>query len=156
MPTTIEHPPVMPLTRFEFKTPLDEFEPVAKLKGIPVPAKALAVNATPLLGTWMNCDKQTGGLVKVVITPSGPAISVHAFGACVPTACDWGTVPGKVFADSVVSTPAVAFTALYKFNFKETTIVGRLEFGALIVETFDHFTDGSGRADYNAVYFMSK
>ncbi|MBZ5523079.1 MAG: hypothetical protein LAP21_12650, partial [Acidobacteriia bacterium] len=65
-------------------------------------------------------------------------------------------VPAMVFADNVCSTPAVAFTAQYKFNFLDALIVGRLEFGALIIETFNHFTDGSGRADYNTVEFMSK
>jgi hypothetical protein len=114
------------------------------------------LNFSPLLGTWTNADHNTRDLVRVTITASGTGFSVHAFGACTPTPCDWGVVPGNGFADSVLSGPGVAFTAQYRFTFKETLIVGRIEFGALFVETFNHFIDGSCRADYNTVSVLSK
>jgi hypothetical protein len=156
MPTITEHPPVKPITKHEFKVPLDMLENVAELKGMKAPVAALTVAPTPLLGTWVNCDKATRGLLKLEITLTGKDVFVHAFGACHPTPCDWQKVPAMVYAENVCATPAVAFTAQYKFNFVETLIVGRLEFGALIVETFEHFIDGSGRADYNGVYFMNR
>jgi hypothetical protein len=93
---------------------------------------------------------------RVVIAAKGNEVTVHAFGACQPTPCDWGMVNGLIFADNVTDTPAVAFTALYTFNFKQTTIIGRLQNGALMVETFDHFTDQSGRADYYSLEIMSQ
>jgi hypothetical protein len=108
------------------------------------------------VGTWVNCDHQTRGLVRLMIAANGPEITVHAFGACSPTPCDWGVVPGLVYADNVISTPAVAFSTVYTFGFKQTTIVGKLLYGALIVETFDHFTDNSGRADYYSQYVMAQ
>lgn len=156
MPPVIEHPPVKPAVRKEFNTPIDMMERVAELKGLALPKLPLALNVTPLLGTFINVNKETNGLLKLVINPVGTELSIHAFGACVPTPCDWGVAPGMAFAENVCGTPAVGFTAQYKFNFKETLIVGRLEFGALFVETFDHFIDGSGRADYNSVYIFSK
>jgi hypothetical protein len=108
------------------------------------------------VGTWVNWDHQTRGLVRLMIAANGPAIAVHAFGACSPTPCDWGTVQGLVYADKVTSTPAVAFSTVYAFTFKQTTIVGKLLNGALIVESFDHFTDKSGRADYSSQYVMTQ
>lgn len=158
MPTLTEHPPVKPLTKHEFKTPMDMLDAVAELKGIKLPAPMAVpppLDLRPLLGTWFNVDKNTRGIPKLELTASGPVLSLHVWGKCHPTFCDWGVVQAKPFADSVCTTPVVAFTAQYKFNFVETLVVGRLEFGALFVETFDHFIDGSGREDYNAVYVMS-
>lgn len=159
MPTVTEQPPVKPITKHEFKAPLDMLETAAELRGIALEApKAVPppLDLKPLLGTWLNCDEKTRGIPKLELTASGNALSVHVWGACTPTFCDWKTVPARAFADSVCTTPAVAFTALYKFGFVETTVVGRLQFGALFVETFDHFIDGSGREDYNAVYVMAR
>jgi hypothetical protein len=50
----------------------------------------------------------------------------------------------------------VAFSGVYTFAFKQTTIVGRLLNGAMIVETFDHFTDNSGRADYYSLNILAQ
>jgi hypothetical protein len=156
MPIVTEHPPVKPITKHEFNAPLDMLERVAELKKIPLPLGPVTLNFSEILGTWLNVDKDTRGIPRLEVMASGAALSVHVFGACTPTPCNWGVVPAKAFADNVCSNQAVGFFAEYKFNFKQTLIVGRLEFGALFVETFDHFTDGSGRADYCSVYIMSK
>ena len=58
-----------------------------------------------------------------------------------------GVVPGLAYAADVSSSAAVAFTAQYKFSFKDTIVTGVLDQRTLIVETFNHFTDGSGRSD---------
>jgi hypothetical protein len=155
MPTVTDHPPVKPITKHQFKSPLDMLETAAELKGVALGVPP-PLDLKPLLGTWLNCDKNTRGIPKLELAASGTALSIHVWGACTPTLCDWKIVPAKAFADSVSTTSAVAFTALYKFSFVETTVIGRLQFGALFVETFDHFIDGSGREDYNAVYVMSK
>ena len=144
------------VTKPEFRAPSDILEKEVERLNVPVPKAPLAVVAAPILGTWVNCDHQTRNLVRVMITAAGSEIMVHGFGACSPNPCDWGAVPGLVYADNVTATPAVAFSAVYTFSFKQTTIVGRLLNGALIVETFDHFTDRSGRADYYSMNIMSQ
>jgi hypothetical protein len=98
----------------------------------------------------------TRGIIKLVITAAGLGVKVHAFGACTPTPCDMGAVHGSIYADSVSSSTAVAFNAHYKFSFKETTVSGHLEGASLILETFDHFTDGSGRSNYYSKFSMHK
>jgi hypothetical protein len=146
--------------KYEFRSPkqIPEKEMElrkANLEKFAVPQPPLAVSAAPIVGTWVNCDHQTHSLVRVAIAPKGNEITVHAFGACTPP-CDWGIVHAMVFADSVVSTPAVAFIAHYKFSFAETTIIGHLYMGLLYVETFDHFIDNSGRADDYSLDIMGK
>jgi hypothetical protein len=148
----------MPSVKVEqqYRAPSDILEKQRELLGVTTPHAALAVSPLALVGTWMNCDHATRNLVRVMIAASGNEITVHAFGACSPTPCDWGQVNGTIFADNVATTPAVAFTASYTFAFKVTTVVGHLDNGALFVETFDHFTDNSGRADYYSQNIMTK
>lgn len=119
-------------------------------------AAAAVVGPAALIGTWNACDSATRNLVRVVIAASGPGITVHAFGACTPTPCDWGAVPGLAYAANVSSSAAVAFSAQYKFKFKETIVTGVLDSGSLRVETFNHFTDGSGRSDYYSRGYFCK
>jgi hypothetical protein len=130
--------------KHEFNAPADQAEEARAA------AKAVAAVVGPaaLVGTWNACDVATRGLVRVVIAASGSAITVHAFGACTPNPCDWGSVHGLAYAENVSSSAAIAFTAHYKFSFKETIVTGVLDSGSLRVETFNHFTDGSGRSDY--------
>jgi hypothetical protein len=113
-------------------------------------AMEIAPSPAPLLGTWTNVDSSTGGIVKIVLGWAAGALNVHAFGACHPTPCDWGSVKGISYGAGVASNRAVAFTALYKFGFKETVLTGHLRSGSLVVEHFSHFTDGSHRFDYYA------
>lgn len=153
MPTVTEHPITM---KHEFRCPAEELVKERELKGIVTPHVALAVSATPLVGTWVNCDHASPSLARLVIAPKTNEITVHAFGACTPTPCDMGTVDGMVYADSVTTAPAVSFTTHYKFSFKETTITGHLMQNVLFVESFNHFTDNSGRADYYRLDIMSK
>lgn len=148
----------MPSTKVEqqYRAPSDILEKQREILGITAPHVPQVVSSIPLVGTWMNCDHATRSLVRVMLAANGNEITVHAFGACSPNPCDWGQVNGTIFADNVATTPAVAFTAAYTFAFKVTTITGHLYNGALFVETFNHFTDNSGRADYYSLDIMTK
>jgi hypothetical protein len=117
---------------------------------------ATAVSPAPLLGTWTNVNPHTTDLVKVVIAASGSGISVDAFGACSPTPCNWGSVPGLAYAANVSSTPAVAFSAQYTFSFAKVILTGQLQGSRLLVETFTEFTDGSGRSNLYTTDQMTK
>ena len=101
-----------------------------------------------LVGTWVNVNSATRDIVKVVLTDNGGALQVHGYGACSPTPCDWGQVPGEAYAASVSGGAAVAFSANYAFGFKNTILTGHLDGQHLIVEDFNVFEDGSGRSPY--------
>jgi hypothetical protein len=78
----------------EFNAPADQPEEARA----EAEAFAAVVGPAALVGTWNACDAATRSLVRVVIAASGSAITVHAFGACTPTPCDWGSVPGLAYA----------------------------------------------------------
>jgi hypothetical protein len=131
----------------EYKTPSQKVE---------ASASPAAVTPAALVGTWTNVDHATRDLVKVVIAAKGTSITIHGFGACTPTPCDWGVVSGLAYAANVSSTAAVAFTAQYHFSFSQVTLTGHIVGKQLLVESFTHFTDGSGRDDYFVMDTMSR
>ena len=143
-------------TKEEFKTSSQILEKERERLGITKPEAAVVVSPEPLLGTWVNVNHETRDLVRVVIATKGKEIVVHAFGACQPNPCDWGQVEGMIYAGSVVTSPAIGFVADYKFAFAEVRMVGHLMYGALVVETFTHFINQSGRADYFALDILGK
>jgi hypothetical protein len=107
-----------------------------------------AMTLGSLVGTWKNVNAATRDIVEVVLTNKSGSLGVHAYGACVPTPCDWGQVPGQAYAASVAGGAAVAFTANYAFGFKNTILAGHLDGKHLIVDDFNVFEDGSGRSAY--------
>src|SRR4249920_2647380 len=116
--------------KHKFKAPADLLrEAKAEAK-----ARAALVGPAALVGNWNACDAATRSLVRIVIAASGAGITVHAYGACTPTPCDWGTVHGLSYAANVSSSEAIALSAHYKFSFKETIVIGVLDSGSLIVE----------------------
>ena len=108
----------------------------------------LAVFPGTILGTWVNVNPATRGLVKIVVDLTGGTLHVHPFGACVPTPCDWTQKKGIAYAENVSATHAVAFSAVFGQGFKNTIVAAHLEGRLLCVETFNDFIDGSGRSDY--------
>jgi hypothetical protein len=135
------------VTKPESKAPSQEVD----LKASPA-----TVSANPLVGTWTNTNTATRDLVKIVIAATHTGISVHAYGACVPTPCDWGAVAALDYASSVSSTAAVAFSAQYTFSFSKVILTGHLDGKLLTVESFTEFTDGSGRNNYYSAMQMKK
>jgi hypothetical protein len=101
-----------------------------------------------LLGTWVNVNPTTLGLVKVVMRLAGSQFIVHPYGAGHPTPCTWGGRVGIAYADKVSANQPCAFTVIFPTSFKETILTGHLRNGLLVVEAFHRFTDGSGRMDY--------
>lgn len=117
-----------------------------------------AVDPAPLLGEWVNFDRASRGMARLVISAtvsgSGSAsnggMTVHAFGAGAPAPVDWGEVPGAPFADGVGLDAGVAFTADYEFHGHRVTLACYLNKRLLVVDAYTRFADGSGRAAYFA------
>jgi len=142
--------------KHEYLAPAQILEAEVERLGIPKPQLPLVPLADQLLGTWVNCNHQTRSLVRLVIEPVGQEVTLHAFGACSPNPCDWLKVPGMIYEENVTSRNVIAFTGLYKFNFAQVILTGHLLEGALMVESFTHFTDSSGRSDFYSLDVMTK
>ena len=120
-----------------------------------VPALASPVPPVPnraLSGTWANTNPATRSVVDIVIKDNKGGIEVDGFGACSPSPCQWGNVPGTVFGANVSSATGSSFEANWNFGFARTVLLGTLNgkerVPTLTVQEFTTFTDGSGRANY--------
>ncbi|NTV99026.1 MAG: hypothetical protein HGA70_07675 [Chlorobiaceae bacterium] len=111
-------------------------------------------------GNWKNADPNTSGITTLVISGSGNALRLHAWGKCHPQDCDWGEVEAYAYGPNV-STPldpsAQAVSAVYTTGFSQTLIIVRPSGGNTIrAEVYTRFTDGSNRSNYNAVYTFKR
>jgi len=112
--------------------------------GVPV-----AANQTTFLGEWNNTNPSTAGIVSLQVTMNGGFYYIHAWGACAPTACDWGQVPLYLYSPAPYGDTTVYYAnAVYNLGYGTKYLT--LQFsapGTLQVFTLTHYTDSSGRLD---------
>jgi hypothetical protein len=107
-----------------------------------------SIDLRPLLGRWVNFNKQSTGICRVEIDDWEGLPTVRIIGANHPDPIDWGEVAGAAFAGAVGGRRAAAFTASYDFAFVRVLLAGHLDNHRLIVDAYSTFTDSSGRAAY--------
>lgn len=134
----------------------------AAVLGLAVPANASPVPpsaSTTLLGTWVNTNANTRSVKQVIITPNRIGnVNVDAFGACVPTLCEWGAVPAIVYGPNVSAKTGATFQTNQRFlasgkEWSRTTLLGNVTRSAtgalgLNLREMTVFEDGSGRKNY--------
>jgi len=109
----------------------------------------IAIDPTPLLGTWINTNSVTPSISSVGITEHDGNLSITVQSASGPTPRDWGSAGVEVlYSNGVLSTAAMALTATYQFESLHVHLEGNLSLGLLVVATFNTFTDQSGGSNY--------
>ena len=107
-------------------------------------------------GFWTNSNPNTRGVTALDIDISDGHVTVEAWGSCHPSDCEWGRVEAYAYASNVsdnLVNDAHFLSATWQFGFAETKMIIRLvDDDFLQAETFDHFTDDSGRTPYYATY----
>jgi hypothetical protein len=103
------------------------------------------------VGKWQNVNPNTKGITALEIAVTGTNVTVHAWGQCTPTDCDWGVMPAYAYAPNVsapIAASAVAISVVHKESFAERLIIIRPAGSELRVESYTHFTDSSNRSNY--------
>jgi hypothetical protein len=108
---------------------------------------------TQLVGTWVNVNPATGGIVKVVITNGWFGFRIRTFGACSPTPCDHGSIAASPFSKSVTSNVATGLSAIYDHGFVKVLVTAKrtaqYDGGTFLeLETRSAFAAGDTRKDY--------
>jgi len=123
----------------------------AAVRALDLPAEIPLVPAL-LVGSWRNVDPATGGITQADVRADSGAFAVRLWGACLPTACDWGeeTTPFSDGDDGLLS-------ITWRWSFAVSSVEIRLlKDGRLEVWCHTHFTDTSGRQDYDFVDYLRK
>jgi hypothetical protein len=105
------------------------------------------------VGHWENTNMHTKGIVTVEIHDTGSNnVSVHAWGACTPTPCDWGDAEAYAYAPDVSSSieqSANSITAVVTNSFSVTILLIRpKDTNNVTITAYTRFTDGTGRSDF--------
>ncbi len=75
-------------------------EPAAGSQYQPTRKPAERSSTSALSGKWKNDNSQTRGITRLEVRQNGALVQVHAWGACSPQDCDWGTERGAIIGDS--------------------------------------------------------
>jgi hypothetical protein len=118
-------------------------------------------NVTGVVGTWVNVNPSTGGIVKISITNDAAGFRIHTYGACSPTPCDHGAIPASRFSKSVSSTVAHGVSGQYNFGFSTMLVTAQrvldIDGGTFLeVETRTRFAPGDTRQDYTRTELFRK
>jgi hypothetical protein len=120
----------------------------------PPPGGPLDLSA--LVGTWHATDEAATGVTRMELRDRDGALVVQAFGADTTEPHDWGEVEATAYGAGVTATGAMAFSAVYDFGFLVTILAAYSKQGILVLDTFNTFTDASGRANYFSREFFHR
>ena len=118
-------------SRFILFTTVLGFVSLAACGGTPTAPSA----ANAFVGTWMNVDPNTRDVTQMQIRLDGGNIYVHAYGACIPTACDWGEA-------STIAPATNSFTVKFLLGISYTmTVTLSANDGLLHTMVLAHYPD---------------
>jgi|LakMenEpi03Aug12_release.lakeMendotaPanAssembly.Ray.scaffolds.fasta_scaffold408117_2 hypothetical protein len=109
-----------------------------------------AYAATPLAGTWVNVDENSGSLTRLEVTEEADGWVIHAWGSCSPNDCDWGKVPLYMAVSDAAHTLGHGF-AYWDHKEKNPKVDIRtftmlhVDDDTLVVESFDVYGKAAGR-----------
>jgi len=108
------------------------------------------------IGQWVNEDSNTGGITKVLIDYVDGKIAVQMWGKCHPEDCWWNGSPW--FIENKVSLfGEETISATWTFTFAiESQTLRVLADGKLSIVGYTHYTDNSGRRDYDYLYYFKR
>lgn len=110
------------------------------------------LTTTKIAGRWTSEDSSTQGITKIEIRLDGGTVSVHMWGKCHPTDCDWG----ETIAEGTKAGTGI-LSVKWTFSHAEATQqIALLPDGRLRVVGHTHFTDNSGRPDMDYTYYFVK
>jgi hypothetical protein len=109
-----------------------------------------------LVGLWYATDKKATGVVRLELRQHEDALKVRAFGAGAIEPYDWGEITATAYGAGVTATDAMAFSAVYDFGFLVTILAAYAKQGILVLDTFNTFTDSSGRSNYFSREFFHR
>lgn len=118
-----------------------------------------------LEGSWINNDPESRGIHRVDLRfpcydtagASGPPAYIRVYGVCGYAPCDWGEIPvHTTYVAQVDGYPQTTrIDAKYVENWCTIDVtVLRVSTEEIIVYTFTHYTDDSGRQDISTLEFF--
>lgn len=123
----------------------------------PDAATAGRVDASALIGTWVNSNPDSNGIARMVMSESNGNLTLQVWAIGPDGLIDWGMAGVTVFASGPSSRIGAGFTCSYDFGFVETRLQAMILKGLIVLAELHSFKDGSKRANYFVrEYFASE
>ncbi|HSF43247.1 MAG TPA: hypothetical protein VLT87_25830 [Thermoanaerobaculia bacterium] len=107
------------------------------------------LGAAAWAGEWINVDAETRGMTRVEIAVADDgSLTLHGFGKCHPTDCDWGVTPAQLGPEDLVGT--------YDFGWKKTVLTLRRSGDQLFARVLDDYSESDGRTDRTTDYVLAR
>jgi hypothetical protein len=119
--------------------------------------KHIPLHLDALTGVWLNTNRASRGITKVVITLQGHKLFVRVFGTDDSASYDWGETEAEhIYANSISSQAAAGFSARYHFEHSEIHLQANWNQGLLVLASFTSFKDGGDRSNYFSREFFHR
>lgn len=107
-------------------------------------------------GDWNNIDNESSGVTRLTISEAEGGWTVHAWGKCHPSDCDWGVVELRFLGDSIRDKSPKYGYAYWDNGFSETHLILKAGAEELSADFYTIFKDASDRANYRSFYRFKK
>jgi hypothetical protein len=114
-----------------------------------LPVIGQSSEASSFVGDWANKDFQTRSFTRVQIRLEGSNVIAHVWARCQPTECDWGNARATVKGQTL----SLTWNQVFAVETQELTLLAD---GSLQMTGHRHFTDSSGRKDYDSKDIFAK
>jgi hypothetical protein len=112
------------------------------------PETAGPIDASGLIGTWINSNPDTTGIARMMMSEAGNKLTLQTFAIGPDDLIDWGTTDVTVVGSSAASRAGAGFVCVYDFGFAETRLQGMIMKGLLVLAQLHSFKDDSKRLGY--------
>jgi hypothetical protein len=112
----------------------------------------LSVSPLPVLadvvGSWFNTNPTTGEIARLTISERDGELLLNIAAAGPDGWIAWPEIPATPYGASLGSAEVTGFEAHCDFGFMETHLAANIKYGVLVMQSYNRFTDGSGRSSY--------
>lgn len=110
-------------------------------------------------GNWLNTNKDTPGITRVICRADGNTLRVRFEGNGSSEPSDWGEVTAELlYAANIQGGPAMSFVTSFDFGFKHVQAGANLNQGLLVIATYHRSQNdtGGGASNYFAREFFHR
>lgn len=112
------------------------------------------LDPSSLLGTWINTNRETRGVARLVVGAKDGAVTLRVLGTHPDGLVDWGPSDQVItYASSANGARATALTASYELKSVRVELEGNFNRGVLVLACYTRYKDGSGRAVFFREYY---
>jgi len=122
-------------------------------------AESGSLSPSDLSGSWLNTNKDTPGITRVICRAEGNTLRIRLEGNGSSEPSDWGEVTAELlYAANIQGGPAMSLVTSFDLGFKKVQVGANLNQGLLVIATYHRSPNdtGAGASNYFAREFFHR